>query len=168
MGGEAADETLERVRALRPRLDAVGSCPGATMFGAGQVFRRRFDQGFRAIRMNSSQFTLLSAVGWLGETSVGGLTQLVARDQTTLSRGLEGLRDQGWVEMTPDPTDRRIHQVRLTAAGCDQLTAAMDIWERVHAELEAAIGAEELATLLRLTRQALQALRAHDQAHGGG
>lgn len=165
MEGETTD-TAARVAALHPRLDAVGGCPSATTYGVGQVFRRRFDRAFKDIHMNSSQFTMLSTIGWLGETSVGGLTKWVARDQTTLSRGLENLRDQGWVEMTPDPADRRIHQVRLTAEGCTQLEAAMDIWEQVCQDLVTAIGAAELETLLRLSRHALQALDAHDRAQG--
>ena len=148
---------------LKKRLEAVGSCPAATLFGTGQVFRRRFDRDFKTIGLTSSQFTLLSALGWAGETSVTGLTRYISRDQTTLSRGLEGFRQKGWVQMVPDPEDRRIHRVKLTEDGRKKLTAAMDIWEAVRAELEAAIGAEELDELIRRCRAALSALAEHDR-----
>lgn len=150
---------LEKLDQLRPRLDAVGSCPAATVYSTGQMIRRRFDRSFKVIQITSSQFTLLSAIGWLGESSISGLTALVGRDQTTLSRSLESLRDRGWISITPDPDDRRIHMVRLTEVGYTKLTAAMNIWEEVREELREGLGPGELEALIRRCRDVMQLLK---------
>lgn len=157
--GRAAAADAAEVAGLKPRLDAVGSCPRAALTVVADAIRRRYDDAFEAIGMSSAQFTLLSAIGWLGETTPTGLTALVARDQTTLSRGVAGLRRRGWVLATRDAEDRRVQHLRLTEEGLRQLTLAMDRWEQVRGEIAAAIGEEELERLVTTAWSVTRALR---------
>jgi len=85
---------------------------------------------------------------------MGQVASLLAMDRTTLTAALKVLERRGLVETTVDPKDRRGRLLRLTDDGMTMLSAALPIWIRVHAEVDAELGEggpEELrATLATL------------------
>jgi len=82
-------------------------------------------------------------------------------DKGWISRGIDGLAEEGLVTRTPDPDDRRRLQLRLTRAG--QMRAAA-LEARLEAHGGALVGdltAEQDAQLAALLAQVLANLRAH-------
>jgi len=75
-------------------------------------------------------------------------------DQTTLTAALKPLERRGWVAISRNPDDKRGRLLSLTEAGKAILSAAVPIWEKTHAEVEATLvsgGADSLrADLLAL------------------
>jgi len=57
------------------------------------------------------------------------------------------LEVRGYVEVAPDPTDRRARLVRLTPLGGSVLEAGLDVVVRFDAHLDAIIGAAEVVRL---------------------
>ncbi|WP_433729094.1 MarR family winged helix-turn-helix transcriptional regulator [Nocardia sp. CA-129566] len=57
------------------------------------------------------------------------------------------LESRGYVEVAPDPTDRRARLVRLTPLGWSVLEAGFDVVARFDAHLDATIGASEVVRL---------------------
>lgn len=143
-----SDPFESRIDALRTRLGAVARCPRPAVAVLAKRLSDRYERAFEAVGITNAQFTLLSAIGFAGESPVTGLTKYVARDQTTLSRGVERLRRHGWVDVVRPEEDRRRHLVRLTPDGVAILEAAMDAWEQVRAELDERIGAERIEELI--------------------
>ena len=146
---------------LAERLGAVARCPRPAVSALANALSSRYEAAFREVGITNAQFTLLSAIGFVGEAPATALTQYVARDQTTLSRGIERLRARGWVRVVQPEEDRRVHLVSLTDEGVGVLDAAMDAWERVRAELDAVLGH---ATIERLIDESWAAKRALDAA----
>jgi DNA-binding MarR family transcriptional regulator len=66
---------------------------------------------------------------------------LLAMDRTTLTAALKVLERRGLVRTETDPKDRRGRLLTLTDAGMAMLSAALPIWTRVHAEIDAELGA---------------------------
>lgn len=147
---DAADPDLERLRA---RLAAVGRCPRPAVKALSNAIEDRYAAAFAEVGITIPQFTVLSAIGYAGETSVTGLMRYVARDQTTLSRAVDRLRRRGWVTVTRLADDRRVHRVRVTAEGAAVLDRAMDAWDRVRADLDALLGPDEIDRLIDLSRR---------------
>jgi len=144
------DPLDDRIEALRSRLGAVARCPRPAVASLAKRLADRYERAFRDVGITSAQFTVLSAIGFAGETTVTGLTRYVARDQTTLSRSLDRLRSRGWIDVAQPETDRRLHLVRLSPDGVAILEAAMEAWEAVRAELDAQIGVERVEQLIDL------------------
>jgi DNA-binding MarR family transcriptional regulator len=70
-----------------------------------------------------AQCHALFAIEDTGRTTITILTQEMGLDKSTLSRTIEGLVNLGLVERTPDPDDRRVQHLTLTADGqktCDE------------------------------------------------
>lgn len=103
---------------------------------AARALARRFDRALRPLGLTNSQFSLMMSLNRPQPAPMGPVANLLAIDQTTLTAALKPLQRRGWVEILPNPRDRRARLLSLTPAGKAVLAAAMPIWERTHAEVE--------------------------------
>ncbi|WP_184356905.1 MarR family transcriptional regulator [Rhizobium sp. BK602] len=103
---------------------------------AARALARRFDQALRPLGLTNSQFSLMMSLNRPQPAPMGPVANLLAIDQTTLTAALKPLQRRGWVEILPNPRDRRARLLSLTPSGKTVLAAAVPIWERTHAEVE--------------------------------
>lgn len=85
---------------------------------------------------------------------MGSVAALLAMDRTTLTANLKPLERRGLLTVIVNETDRRTRRLILTEAGLRVLDAAVPIWERTHATLEADLEPNTAGRLL----SSLQAL----------
>ena len=96
---------------------------------------------FQRLDRNGSRLTDLAQAAQVSKQAAGFL--------------IDDLEAAGYVERTPDPTDRRARLIQITARGRDAVAVALVEQRRVEAEWEARLGAERLAEL----RATLEELR---------
>lgn len=125
--------TFGRLLEVVRRLNGIFACTIAARTGLPIA---HFEALLRLGRSSDDRLTMSELAHQLGMTS-GGATRLVDR----LSR-------DDLVERLSCPTDRRVHYVRLTEQGRDQLAEAV-AWHRedLARELTSRLSATELATL---------------------
>lgn len=118
---------------------------------AARALARRFDNAMKPIGLTNGQFSLMMSLNRPQPAPMSQVASLLAMDRTTLTAALKVLERRGLVETTVDPKDRRGRLLRLTDDGMTMLSAALPIWKRVHAEIDAELGeggpAELRATL---------------------
>ncbi len=99
------------------------------------------------------------------------LTELAAAAQMTkqsMQELVDALEREGFVERTPDPTDRRAKLIRLTARGWAVHERTAEIVRALQEEWAAALGPDKMAHLLALLRELHAALRLDSgHAHAG-
>jgi DNA-binding MarR family transcriptional regulator len=110
---------------------------------------RRFDMALKPSGITNGQFSLLISLNRPEPPPMGPVAALLAMDRTTLTAALKPLERRGLVAIEADPKDRRGKRLRLTAEGMALLSAAVPIWERTHAEVEAEIGSGDVSRLRR-------------------
>lgn len=103
---------------------------------AARALARRFDMALKPVGITSGQFSLLMSLNRPEPPKLGSVAKLLAMDRTTLTANLKPLEQRGFINATPDPTDRRARLLQLTAAGRLVLADAIPIWRRIHAEIE--------------------------------
>ncbi|MGK6315351.1 MarR family winged helix-turn-helix transcriptional regulator [Neorhizobium sp. DT-125] len=108
-----------------------------------RALARRFDKAMKPIGLTNGQFSLMMALNRPQPAPMGSVAKLLAMDRTTLTAALKVLERRGLVETTVDPKDRRGRLLRLTNDGTTMLSAALPIWTRVHAEIDAELGEGE-------------------------
>jgi DNA-binding MarR family transcriptional regulator len=113
---------------------------------------RLYNQALRSDGIEITQFTLLMALDLTGETSQGGLGELLALDSTTLTRTLRLLKRKRWVQIRQG-ADRRQRLLSLTASGKDKLDRAMPRWTQAQAALQVVLGPEAFGRLGGLSSQ---------------
>ncbi|MDX2266171.1 MAG: MarR family transcriptional regulator [Hyphomicrobiales bacterium] len=111
------------------------------------------------------QFVVLNHFVRLGgERSPSDLARIFQVTKGTMTSTLQRLEAKRFIDMLPDPEDGRGKRVRITDAGRAAREASIAAVAPVLAQIEAAVGAEALATLL----PALSRIRAHlDAARDG-
>jgi DNA-binding MarR family transcriptional regulator len=87
----------------------------------GRVFEKRLAED----GMTLPQFRVLSFLSE-GEWAASKVADWLAVSRPSLTSLVDGLVDQGWVERTACPTDRRSVLHRLTPAGRSRLAEATD------------------------------------------
>jgi DNA-binding MarR family transcriptional regulator len=120
-------------------------------FRARRVARaltRMYDEALRPLGIHATQLTLLNAVAMMCDGgTMGRLADVLAMDQTTLSRNLRPLERAGLVRVTRLPEDRRVRVARLTPEGQRAVDDALPLWEAAHARVVAALGRDAAADL---------------------
>lgn len=142
-----------------------GTCLCLHARRAARALARRFDAALRPFGLTNGQFSLMMALNQDPPPSIGRLAPFLAMDRTTLTAALKPLERRGWVEVLPDPEDRRSRRVAITAAGVAVLREALPVWGAEHARLDAALAPVDPQAL----RAGLSALaRAPLSPPGGG
>ena len=114
-------------------------CLGAQR--AARALARRFDEAFRPLQLTNGQFSLLMSLNRPEPPGMGAVAALLAMDRTTLTAALKPLERRGLVQVARADDDKRSRRLSLTGAGVALLARALPIWERTHAEVDAALGA---------------------------
>jgi len=131
-----------------PRLD----CLCASFRRASRALTQHYEEALRPLGIRATQFTILQALSLVGVVTQGKLGEILAIDSTTLTRTLEIMRREGWIEKRRG-RDGRERSVALARAGKEQLARALPVWQEVQAELQRELGSERWDSLLNLTHQ---------------
>jgi len=101
-----------------------------------------FQDGMGDVQLTPTQYAALVKIRDLGQISQNQLGRLTAMDPATIQGVVQRLAARGLVDRTPDPHDRRLMQLRLTAKGRALVQAAIargiDITEATLAPLSEA------------------------------
>jgi DNA-binding MarR family transcriptional regulator len=90
---------------------------------------RLYDEELRTVGLRTTQYSLLSLLGRVGEVRQRELSGLTLLDETTLTRALRPFVECGWVAVRAGE-DRREKLVMITEAGVAKLEQARPAWER--------------------------------------
>jgi DNA-binding MarR family transcriptional regulator len=78
-------------------------------------------------------------------------------DNTTLTRTLQPLKENDWIEIAPG-TDRRERLVSLTSAGRQQLAAALPAWERAQSRIRKVLPAHVWKSMMEMLPVVIRAV----------
>lgn len=112
-----------------------------------------YDQLFAPIGLRATQFAILSRLRQHGAMPINALAAMLVMDRTTLGRNVLPLQRDGLIEVTPSRSDRRRHELRLTAAGRERQRAAHRYWEEAQRRFNAAFGHDRATALRGLLRE---------------
>ncbi|HEX2540298.1 MAG TPA: MarR family winged helix-turn-helix transcriptional regulator [Caldimonas sp.] len=145
-------------RSPRPPSRAGGAGPrGCTNLKLRQLTRRvsqHYDRIVGTCGLKTTQYSLLSFVERLGPSRPGELAEAMQMDASTLTRNLQPLVAQGWVEVGPG-SDGRSRVVAITPAGRDKRAEAQREWKRAQLALNRRLGEARLAQLHDLLDECL-------------
>lgn len=131
---------------------AVPAPVGCTSLKLRQLNRRvsqHYDRIVGVTGLKTSQYSLLSHVVKLGPIRPGELAGHMEMDASTLTRNLQPLVAQGWIEIGPGD-DGRSRFVAATDAGRDKRAQAQREWKRAQLALNERLGVATVARLHEL------------------
>jgi DNA-binding MarR family transcriptional regulator len=123
------------------RVDRIaGECIAVRVRLINRVISAVYDEALRPLGIRISQGNLLVAVARMGEARPADLCKLLRIEKSTLSRDVEVMKGNGWLESDP-PAGGRNQVLRVTAAGRELLARSYPAWESAQAEASRLIGA---------------------------
>jgi DNA-binding MarR family transcriptional regulator len=111
-----------------------------------------YDQELRPFGINSPQFTLLVVISRLGPVSRAEIGRKNHQDRSTLTRNLQLILSEGWVEETQHPTGGRSRPLVLTTAGKDLLHSAAPAWQAAQARAKGVLGKTGVAAVMDIAK----------------
>ncbi len=127
----------------------AGECLAVRVRTLNRAVTALYDEALRPHGLRVGQLNLLVAIARMGTARPGDLCRLLRMDKSTLSRDVEVMRRNGWVE-AGDATDARARPLRLSAQGQALLEAVVPAWRKAQEAAEAMIGAAGKAALGRV------------------
>jgi DNA-binding MarR family transcriptional regulator len=125
----------------------------------------RYNESLRedlaALGLSTPKMRALAVLSVHDGLQVGRLAVYAVVEQSTLSRALDALAEEGLVRREPDPADSRATCIRITPAG---RVAFQRLWPQMaaaRARMFAGIGAEERAAFAATLRKVLANVRRH-------
>jgi DNA-binding MarR family transcriptional regulator len=98
---------------------------------------RRFDRLFSELALTNGQFSMMVAMGGMGQPKLGELARFLAMDHATVTAAVRKLEKRGLVTLRTDGRDRRSRRVSLAEAGSALIARAVPLWRKEHAKLAA-------------------------------
>ena len=136
--------------------EVIRACIATRLRMANRVITKVYDDALRPLGLKVSQMAMLAVAqdrGLIRQSEVGAELKL---DDSTLSRNLELMRANGWLEEV-SADDARVHSYRLTQKGRILLDQAIPAWRNAQGEAIRLLG-----------DAAVQALRQFAQVQGYG
>ena len=122
------------------------SCIAGRLRLLNRVVTNLYDDALRPFGVKLSQGNVLAVTAKLGVARPAQVCEFLEMDASTLSRTVDRMVQNGWLEVVPDE-DGRSQPFRLTAEGRRLMERAMPAWERAQAEAKKLLGEDGLRLL---------------------
>ncbi len=130
--------------------DMTVACVCGRLRRASRALTQLYDDLMAPCGLRVTQFSLLRTLARHEQpVRISELAALTLIDRTALSRNLEPLAAQGFVEIVPGE-DARTREVRLTRAGRSALARATPLWKDAQAEVTNRLGERRIDALVGL------------------
>ena len=106
-----------------------------------------FDGVVTSTNLKATQCGMLMQIEALRTPTMKDLAKTLVMDLSALGHTLKPLVRDGYVELVPDPDDRRSKRVDLTPAGSAKLIAIKQLWREATIRFETALGIEKARDL---------------------
>ncbi len=117
---------------------------------ANHALYKEFDSHVRAAGLSSIEWRVLATLHDSPPQTVSQLALEVLSKQPTVTKLVQRMVDQGWVELLADPMDQRRTLVAATAAGRKLVRPLLEQARSHEAEMLRALASSEQAALKRL------------------
>jgi DNA-binding MarR family transcriptional regulator len=114
-----------------------------------------YEEELRPVGLKASQMTVMTAIAAGGEARLSTLADRIALEPSSLSRVVDVMRRNGWVETVADPDDDRARLVRLTGAGNALYAEAIPLWRKAQTRARKLLGQEDAAVFAGLVNRSL-------------
>lgn len=115
-----------------------------------RMLRRLFDERVRDLGLTAAQARLLLSLERTPGQNQAFYADRLEIEPITLTRIADRMEEAGWVERHPDPTDRRVRLLQLTAKSHKVVTELRSIVDQMSDEVLRGLTRDERATLAQL------------------
>ncbi|HWB11250.1 MAG TPA: MarR family winged helix-turn-helix transcriptional regulator [Pirellulales bacterium] len=134
-------------KATNPNIDTIArNCIAVRLRSLNRVVTNFYDDALRPLGLKVSQLNILVVTAKLGLARPAQVCDILQLDTSTLSRNVERMRANGWLEVVPEE-DARAQPFRLTPQGKRLIDKAFPAWEKAQRQAADLLGEQGSALL---------------------
>ncbi|MDX2037246.1 MAG: MarR family winged helix-turn-helix transcriptional regulator [Isosphaeraceae bacterium] len=133
-----------------PEVVIADACIAVRLRLLNRAISAIYDEALRPLGLRVGQLNLLVATARMQSARAGDLCRVLRMEKSTLSRDMEILRRNGWVEW--GEASGRVRPLRITPAGRELLARVLPAWRVAQDRASHVLGLEGSAAILRMAR----------------
>jgi MarR family transcriptional regulator, transcriptional regulator for hemolysin len=118
-----------------------------TLMSVARLIREAYDARFAVLDLNLTQASILAYVADFGPVIQTRIADHLGNGRAATGASIDRLQERGFVERQPDPVDRRVWLIDLTAAGRELAVKIALVDESLRTELRDGITRTERQAL---------------------
>ncbi len=126
----------------------IQPCFNLKLRQADRVLTAYYNSFLGELGLKITQFSVLRSLWYMKSTSQKELEKVLLVDQATLTRSLQPLIRQGYIDRVPDASDRRVMMCSLSSSGKALYKDAEKRWKQAQKSVEEKLGKETMAQLI--------------------
>jgi DNA-binding MarR family transcriptional regulator len=132
---------------LKKQADTMArECLAVRLRMLNRVITNIYDDALRPLGVKTSQLNILVATAHAGLAKPAEVCHTLQLDTSTLSRNVERMKANGWLEVVPDE-DGRAQPFRLTAKGKKLVARAKPAWEMAQKKATELLGGDAIGVI---------------------
>lgn len=141
-------------------IDTIAkTCIASRLRLINRVVTNIYDDALRPFGLKISQGNILIVTAKMEVANPVKVCEYLQLDISTLSRNVELMRKNGWLEIVPGE-DARSHPFRLTKEGKRLIDKVIPAWEKAQAEAKELLGGDFVTLLNSAAKRASESSRA--------
>jgi len=140
-------ESVKANELSRHDIAQCDECTGFNLKRTTRIVQNLFDQAFKPVGLEGTQYTVLGHIFVNGPITLTKLADLMQVDRTTLARNLSPLEKKEFIEIKQG-SDKRAKVINITGSGKEVLSDALPLWKKTQEEIKAALGFENWSSMI--------------------
>jgi DNA-binding MarR family transcriptional regulator len=149
MNNEMHNDLNNKIHDKKDQEPKLINCACRNLRMTARVVTQFYDKALQDSGLKSTQFALLNDISSKKDgISVNELARYSMMDQTTVTRNIDILRKNGYVEVKTQEQDSRKKNITVSDVGKEKLKLAAPLWKNAQLKLQQSIGAEQYKVFL--------------------
>ncbi|MGE7687987.1 MarR family winged helix-turn-helix transcriptional regulator [Lysinibacillus sp. NPDC097214] len=138
-------------------------CVCANLRKKSRVVTQLYDKLLQPTGLKITQYSMLANINHQQSVSISRLGEILLLDQTTITRNINLLKQNGYVDLTRNPQDARTKVITLTKKGIEKLNEAAPIWEDIQERIINDIGIEKYEDFYETLKTIQKIIQSYDE-----
>lgn len=144
-------------------IDYTQICVCANLRKKTRVVTQLYDKLLQPTGLKVTQYSMLANIDLQQSVSISQLGEILLLDQTTITRNINLLKQNGYVDLNRDPQDARTKVITLTDKGIEKLNEAAPIWQDIQERIINDIGLEKYEDFYETLKTIQRIIKTYDE-----
>ncbi|MFJ7917550.1 MULTISPECIES: MarR family winged helix-turn-helix transcriptional regulator [unclassified Lysinibacillus] len=144
-------------------IDYTQICVCANLRKKTRLVTQLYDKLLQPTGLKVTQYSMLANIDLQQAVSISRLGEILLLDQTTITRNINLLKRNGYVDLTRDPQDARAKVITLTDKGVEKLNEAAPIWQDIQERIINDIGLEKYNDFYETLKTIQKIIQSYDE-----
>ena len=137
-------------------------CACANLRKVARTVTQVYEKKMQPTGIKVTQYYMLVNIARHKEISISELGEVMLLDQTTITRNVNILKKNGYVNITKDKNDSRTKSIWITDIGLVKLKEAAPIWLQIQEKVENGMGKEKYKDLLETLKSLQESIELYE------